>query len=86
MKLVTACSGIDAIAYAGLLLDIDIVGQIEIDEFCNKILELRYPGAKRCKDIFDVRGDEFGTIRRSVPATFSCRKTKRNCRRALYLA
>lgn len=62
MNIVTGCSGIDAIAYAALLLDIDVIGQIEIDDFCNKILELRFPGVKRYKDVFDVRGDEFGTV------------------------
>jgi DNA (cytosine-5)-methyltransferase 1 len=62
MNIVTACSGIDAIAYAAALLDIDIIGQIEIDEFCNKVLELRYPGVKRLKNVFDVRGDEFGAV------------------------
>lgn len=62
MNIVTGCSGIDAIAYAALLLDIDVIGQIEIDDFCNKILELRYPGVKRYKDVFDVRGDEFGAV------------------------
>jgi len=62
MNMVTGCSGIDAIAYAAELLDIDIIGQIEIDPFCNQILELRYPGVKRLNDVFDVKGDEFGTV------------------------
>jgi DNA (cytosine-5)-methyltransferase 1 len=62
VNLVTGCSGIDAIAYAALLLDIDVIGQIEIDKFCNQILKLRFPGVKRYKDVFDVRGDEFGTV------------------------
>lgn len=62
MNIVTGCSGIDAIAYAAELLDIDIIGQIEIDQFCNQILELRYPGVKRLQNVFDVRGDEFGTV------------------------
>ena len=62
MNIVTGCSGIDAIAYAALLLDIDVIGQIEIDDFCNKILELRYPDVKLLKNVFDVRGDEFGTV------------------------
>jgi DNA (cytosine-5)-methyltransferase 1 len=62
MNIVTGCSGIDAIAYAAMLLDIEVVGQIEIDDFCNQILELRFPGVKRLKDVFDVRGDEFGTV------------------------
>jgi DNA (cytosine-5)-methyltransferase 1 len=62
MNIVTGCSGIDAIAYAALLLDMELIGQIEIDAFCNTILELRYPGVKRYKNIFDVRGDEFGAV------------------------
>ena len=62
MNIVTGCSGIDAIAYAALMLGMHTKGQIEIDPFCNTILELRYPGVKRYKDIFDVRGDEFGTV------------------------
>lgn len=62
MNIVTGCSGIDAIAYVAELLDIDIIGQIEIDPFCNQILELRYPGVKRLNDVFDVKGDEFGTV------------------------
>jgi len=61
MNIVTGCSGIDAIALAAELIDIKLIGQIEIDDFCNKILEFRYPGVKRLKNIFDVRGDEFGT-------------------------
>ncbi len=62
MNIVTGCSGIDAIAYAALLLGMELKGQIEIDTFCNTILELRYPGVKRYKNIFDVRGDEFGAV------------------------
>lgn len=62
MNIVTGCSGIDAIAYAALLLDMELKGQIEIDSFCNTILELRFPGVKRYKDIFNVRGDEFGAV------------------------
>jgi site-specific DNA-cytosine methylase len=61
MNIVTGCSGIDAIALIAELLDIKLIGQIEIDEFCNKIFELRYPGVKRLENVFDVRGDEFGT-------------------------
>jgi DNA (cytosine-5)-methyltransferase 1 len=62
VNIVTGCSGIDAIAYAALLLDIDVIGQIEIDDFCNKILELRFPGVKRLENVFDVRGDEFEAV------------------------
>jgi DNA-cytosine methyltransferase len=72
MNIVTGCSGIDAIAYAATLIDIELIGEIELDEFCNKILELRYPGVKRLNNIFDVRGDEFGTNVDIFAAGFPC--------------
>jgi DNA (cytosine-5)-methyltransferase 1 len=39
------------------------VGQVEIDPFCNKVLEKHWPNVKRIKDIHDVTGREFGTVR-----------------------
>jgi DNA (cytosine-5)-methyltransferase 1 len=38
------------------------VGQVEIDPYCNKILEKHWPNVKRIRDIHDVKGDEFGPI------------------------
>ncbi len=38
------------------------VGQVEIDPFCNKVLEKHWPNVKRMKDIHDVTGTEFGTV------------------------
>jgi DNA (cytosine-5)-methyltransferase 1 len=38
------------------------VGQVEIDGFCNKVLEKHWPNVKRRCDIREVAGDEFGTI------------------------
>ena len=36
------------------------VGQVEINKFCQKVLEKHWPDVKRIGDIHDVRGDEFG--------------------------
>lgn len=38
------------------------VGQVEIDEFCNKVLYKHWPNVKRIKDIHDVKGNEFGAV------------------------
>lgn len=38
------------------------VGQVEIDPFCNKVLEKHWPNVKRMGDIKNVNGTEFGTI------------------------
>jgi DNA (cytosine-5)-methyltransferase 1 len=38
------------------------VGQVEIDKFCNKVLEKHWPNVKRIGDIKNVRGNEFGTV------------------------
>ena len=62
MRLVTGCSGIEGIGIAGQWAGMEIVGQIEIDDFCNKVLEKYWPTVKRMKNLFDVRGDEFGAV------------------------
>jgi len=62
MKLVTGCTGIEGIGIAAQWAGMEIVGQIEIDEFCIKILEKYWPDVKRIKNMFNVRGDEFGTV------------------------
>jgi DNA (cytosine-5)-methyltransferase 1 len=36
----------------------EIVAQVEIDEYCQKILELRFPNAKKFKDIKTLKGNE----------------------------
>jgi DNA (cytosine-5)-methyltransferase 1 len=36
----------------------EIVFQVEIDEYCQKILELRYPDAKKFRDIRSVKGTD----------------------------
>jgi DNA (cytosine-5)-methyltransferase 1 len=36
----------------------EIVGQVEIDEYCQKILKLRWPDVPKWRDIKEVRGSE----------------------------
>lgn len=38
------------------------VGQVEVDEYCNKVLSKHWPNVKRIKDIRNVKGKEFGTV------------------------
>ena len=38
------------------------VGQVEIDDYCRRVLAKHWPDVKRMGDIREVRGDEFGTI------------------------
>lgn len=49
----------------------EIVGQVEIDEFCNRVLAAHWPHVKRMRDIYEVHGDEFGAID-LVVAGFPC--------------
>jgi DNA (cytosine-5)-methyltransferase 1 len=62
MRMVTGCSGIEGIGIAGEWAGMELVGQIEIDGFCSKILEKYWQHVKRMKNLFDVRGDEFGAV------------------------
>jgi site-specific DNA-cytosine methylase len=78
MRVVSLCTGIGGIDLAaestGL---VEIVGQVEIDPFCNRVLEKHWPHVKRLRDIREVVGDEFGepgTID-LVVAGFPCQPT-----------
>lgn len=39
------------------------IGQVEIDEFCNKVLQKHWPLVKRVGDIHDVTKESFGSAR-----------------------
>jgi DNA (cytosine-5)-methyltransferase 1 len=62
VRIVTGCSGVEGIGIAAQWAGMEIIGQIEIDEFCIKILEKYWPHVKRMKNLFNVKGDEFGTV------------------------
>ena len=36
--------------------------QVEIDDFCNKVLEKHWPDVKRYRDIKELRGDELEPV------------------------
>lgn len=63
LRMLSLCSGIGgadlAVEWTGA---IEIVGQVEVDPFCQRILEKHWPHVKRMGDIREVRGDEFGSI------------------------
>lgn len=44
--------------YGLTLAGMEIIGQVEIDEYCQKILSLRWPDVPKWKDIRDVKGEE----------------------------
>ena len=37
-------------------------GQVEIDDYCRRVLAKHWPDVKRMTDVREVKGDEFGTI------------------------
>lgn len=45
-----------------LMAGCEIVFQVEIDEYCQKILELRYPNAKKFRDIRTVKGSDLPAV------------------------
>jgi DNA (cytosine-5)-methyltransferase 1 len=62
MRVLSLCSGIGGIDIACEWAGMEIVGQVEIDPYCQKILQKHWPNVKRISNVYDVRGDEFGTI------------------------
>jgi DNA (cytosine-5)-methyltransferase 1 len=62
VKVLSLCSGIGGFDLAFVRCGMEIVGQVEIDPFCLKVLAKHWPTVKRMENIFDVRGDEFGEI------------------------
>ena len=71
MRVLSLCTGIGGIDLACEAASMEIVGQVEIDEFCNRVLAAHWPHVKRMRDIFEVKGDEFGAID-LVVAGFPC--------------
>lgn len=74
MRVLSLFTGIGGIDLAATWAGMEIVGQVEIDEFCFALLEERFPGVKRMRDIREVRGDEFGTVD-LVVGGFPCQPT-----------
>ncbi len=63
LRMLSLCSGIGGADLAAeWTKKIEIVGQVEIDAFCQAVLAKHWPSVKRLSDIKDVQGDEFGAI------------------------
>ena len=62
MRVLSLFSGIGGFDLACEWAGMEIVGQVEIDGYCCKVLDKHWPNMKRLNDIFEVRGDEFGTV------------------------
>ena len=72
MRVLSLCTGIGGIDLAceatGAMV---IVGQVELDEFCNRVLAHHWPYVQRARDLYEVTGDEWGAID-LVVAGFPC--------------
>lgn len=62
VRVLSLFSGIGGFEIACEWAGMEIVGQVEIDPFCQKVLAKHWPHVKRMADIKDVKGDEFGTV------------------------
>lgn len=71
MRVLSLCAGIGGFDLAAEWAGHEVVGQVEIDPFCLRVLAKHWPGVPRIPDIFDVKGDEFGPVD-LVTAGFPC--------------
>ncbi len=62
MKFLSLFAGIGGFDLGLERAGMECVGQVEIDDFCNRVLGKHWPNIKRIKDVHDVTGTEFGTI------------------------
>ena len=62
MRVLSVFSGIGGFDLAAEWAGHQIVGQVEIDPFCVRVLERHWPDVPRMRDVREVRGDEFGAV------------------------
>ena len=58
IKVLSLFSGGGLGDYGLELAGMEIVGQVEVDKYCQKILKLRWPDVPKWKDVMDVKGEE----------------------------
>ena len=58
MKVLSLFSGGGLGDYGLTLAGMEIVGQVEIDDYCQKILSLRWPDVPKWRDVREVKGSE----------------------------
>ena len=51
-------SGIGGLDLAAEWAGFETVGQVEIDDYCNKVLEKHWPNVPKWRDVFDLTGEE----------------------------
>lgn len=62
MRFLSLFSGIGGFDIGLERAGMQCVGQVENNDYCNRVLEKHWPNVKRMKDIYNVTGNEFGTI------------------------
>lgn len=63
LRMLSLCAGIGGADLAAEATGhIEVVGQVEIDPFCQAVLEKHWPEVKRMSDIREVKGHEFGNV------------------------
>jgi len=62
MTMLDLFSGIGGFSLAASWLGIETVAFVERDAFCQKVLKKHWPDIPIYSDIFDIKGDEFGSV------------------------
>lgn len=62
LRFLSACTGVGGFDLAAEWAGMEIVGQIEIDPYCRRVLAKHWPDVKRVNDIRKVWGYDFGSI------------------------
>lgn len=62
MKVLSIFSGIGGFDLAAEWVGFEVVGQVENNPFCIRVLEKHWPSVKRIEDVKIVKGDEFGAV------------------------
>ncbi len=63
LRMLSLCSGIGGAELgAEMTGEIEVVGQVENEPFCQAVLAKHWPHVPRMTDIHDVQGDEFGEV------------------------
>jgi len=63
LRMLSLCAGIGGADLAAEATGaIEVVGQVEINPFCQAVLAKHWPNVKRMNDIREVKGHEFGTV------------------------
>ena len=71
MRVLSLCSGIGGLDLAAEMAGMEVIGQVEIDPFCQAVLAKHWPCVTRLGDIKEVQGGEFGPID-LITAGFPC--------------